>query len=228
LKLITSIFGSAIVRATPDEVIPEAGIVPQDVFKFIGDAYSFANRPALAPTTPLQINQIFTFQQGKLAVENSVYPIQQLSIFLNGDAVSAQNTDAADTVLTDFMRRLNEKFQYRYEPQSLRRSYVSGLVVQFDRGLEEYIAAFQKIGEILDREIPRPNFPFKPKILIFGNGDPSTVSAPNSLEDLAKLDFVLQRRLGEPYTENRYYSSAPLRTVDHLKMLQSIEEALRN
>jgi hypothetical protein len=36
-------------------------------------------------------------------------------------------------------------------------------------------------------------------------------------------EFVFERRAGEAYSSNVYFSSAPLQTKDHLKLLDSLE-----
>ncbi|OAF06677.1 hypothetical protein AYJ54_19335 [Bradyrhizobium centrolobii] len=37
-------------------------------------------------------------------------------------------------------------------------------------------------------------------------------------------EFVFERRAGEPYSTNQYFSSAPLRTADHMRVLNQLEK----
>jgi hypothetical protein len=72
--------------------------------------------------------------------------------------------------------------------------------------------------------MPNRREPFKIKRLAFGSGDPAP---PQSLDvDVAKTaDFVLERRSGEPYSLNRYFTSAPMTTSAHIRLLEAIETA---
>ena len=48
-----------------------------------------------------------------------------------------------------------------------------------------------------------------------------------SLENIDELDFTIERRSGRSFEDNRYFSSAPLRTSDHLVCLEQIEKLLQ-
>jgi hypothetical protein len=41
------------------------------------------------------------------------------------------------------------------------------------------------------------------------------------------LDFRVERRVGAPYDQNVYYSGAPLRTADHVAVLEEFERAMQ-
>jgi hypothetical protein len=64
----------------------------------------------------------------------------------------------------------------------------------------------------------RPSLPFKIKRLAFGHGDIAvTTAVPFTLDLLEASDFVIERRAAEPYSENRYFCSAPMRTQTILR-----------
>lgn len=224
LKLVSSALGTVALYGPGDEVLPEGGLLQRDLVKFVGDAYQFSIRPEIPPGVPPQLFPTLSFQQGKLEGKE-IYPIHQMLLMQNGDAVSAQTTDAADFILSDLIKQLEHGLHYRYGDISGRRkTYFSAIIVQFDAALEDRISAFGRIEKILNRVIPRENMPFKPKILSFGHGDPAIQGIAN-VDDLLKADFSLQRRVGAPYSENRYFSSAPLSTTEHAELLQEIETA---
>ena len=47
-----------------------------------------------------------------------------------------------------------------------------------------------------------------------------------STTKLAPVFFTLERRAEVPFTDNKYFSSAPLSTQDHIGILQEVEKAL--
>ena len=54
------------------------------------------------------------------------------------------------------------------------------------------------------------------------NADPITVP------QFRNTTFFIERRIQRPYSENRYQSGAPLRTEDHIALLEAIERLLLN
>ena len=89
MKLIAPVQGTAAIRVSNDEVIPERSILQRDLVKFVGDCYNFSVRPNIAPGMPLQPRLVF--QQGKLIKdEGDEYPINQLTVFGDGDAIPAR------------------------------------------------------------------------------------------------------------------------------------------
>jgi hypothetical protein len=224
VKLISSAYGIVILHASADDTCPARGILQRDLVQYVGDAYQFSVRPP--PTLP---PQPITFQSGKLVTASSEYPVHQLSIFTKADAVTSISTDDAEIVLEDYMARLDRDLGYRFKSNTAspqRRTYHSGIVVHFEKGIEERIAIFQKMEEILNREIPRERAPLKPKTISFGYGDPSNPSIADLVESMDKADFILQRRANEPYSANRYFCSAPLKTSDLVRVMKTIDAAI--
>jgi hypothetical protein len=227
MKLTLSLQGMAAVRVSADDVVPERGLLQRDLVQFIGNMYNFAVIPNIPPNISPQAFPILGFQQGRFVNEDGVFPIQQLVIFQNGDAVTAANTDIAEIILNDYINRLDEEFGYRYRDKYQKRYYVSNIIVELEHGIGEQIPVLCRIGELLTKEIPRENMPFDTKGLVFGYGDPIAAANLSSMELFEKADFTIERRAGEPYERNRYFSSAPVRTSDHVRILELIEEVIR-
>jgi hypothetical protein len=64
--------------------------------------------------------------------------------------------------------------------------------------------------------------------LAFGSGDvinPQMQLQPN-IDQIERSDFLLERRAGASYQQNRYYSGAPMKTADHIRLLEIIEREL--
>ena len=192
-----------------------------------GDMYGFANRPNIPPNAPPQAFPILTFQQGRFINNEGTFPIHQLVIYQNGDLVSAANTEVAEVILDDYIVNLNTNYGYRYEGKPQKRYYLSTVVVEFEADIVEQVKVLRKIREILTHEIRRDEASFNIKNLVFGTGDP-VVGVISSPEIIERSDFTIERRGGEPYERNRFFSSAPVRTPDHVRILELIETSIRS
>lgn len=225
MKLVVSSQGIVAAGISADDVSPERGLLYQDLIQYVGDMYNFAVRPDIPPNIPIQAPPFFLFQQGRFVNNDSAFPVHQLAIFQNGDSVSAMDTDVAEMILDDYTAKLDANFGFRFANKPQKRYYLSSIVVELAHGIGKQIAGLRKIGEILTREIPREGMPFDTKALAFGWGDPAalTLSSPALLE---RADFTIERRAGEPYERNRYFSSAPVRTSEHVRILELIEAAI--
>jgi len=227
MKLIISAWGAVFIHASADDVIPKDGVNQQDLIQYLTRTYKFASRPITA-ALPVQAtqNQNLVFRSGKLTKGDQGYVIHNLVAFPNGDGVVGFTTESAEIVMNDYLDRLDADLKYRYKDGIWKRTYASGVVIEFEFSLEERIPTFKAISAILDRTISREGRPFKPKSISFGDGDPLAVDLQNDIDAASKTDFTLQRRAGEPYSANRYYSVAPIKTQDHVKMLEEIEAVL--
>jgi len=224
MKFIGPVNGTVALHVLGDDVTPPRGIVTRDLINFITTNYQFTVFPQIPQGIPPALIPSFNFQSGFMTVGTEKIPIVQLSVVKNGDLVTAVTTETADIVLNDLMARLNEQFGYRFRTAEMHRTYLSNFIVQFDGGLEKIIDALGRIETILSEHIPRQSMPFKIKRLAFGYGDPVPLSSPMSLDAVDNADFTIERRNGSPYSENRFFCSAPVRTAEHLALLERIEK----
>lgn len=226
MKVISSHSGTVALAVSADDVTPHAGVMSRDLISFISSTYNFAVTPMIPEGVPPFAIQTFTFQSGALSDGNNQIPIFQLNIVPNGDIIFARDTDAADKVMNDFTARLVSTFGYRFEGAQARRIYQSALVVEFEDGIESFIEALAKIEGILNSKMSRADAPFKIKKLGFGYGDPTATIVP-TVEGIENSDFLLERRANEPYSKNRYFCTAPTRTEEFIKILETIEASFR-
>jgi hypothetical protein len=226
MKLINSTHGTAAVQVSADDVVPRSGVAIQQLVEFVAKTYQFSVKPNFPEGIPplLSVTNL-TFQSGTFTAGENRWPLFQLAIVANGDVMTASDTVIAERALNDFMSLLDAELGYSFASADKAFIFQSNLVVEFDRHLEEAIEAFSRIETILNGANLRPQ-PFKVKRLGFGIGDPVQLPVLNSVDDLLKSDFVIERRAGEAYEKNRYFSSAPCKTPDHIQILQDIERAI--
>jgi hypothetical protein len=231
MKFILSTAGSAAIKVFVDDVVPRGGVRTHDLIEFVKNEYQFAVSPTIPPgvapfLVTMHMHQSGVFVDTSTPIPTTI-PIIQLLVVPNGEIVTAGSTHAADSVLNNLTARLDEALGFRFSSTERRSMYYhSVVVVQFEPGISEKLEAFRRIENVLNLRIARPNAPFEIKRLAFGHGDPTPIFTPTSLEAIENADFTIERRIGEPYSENRYSSSAPVRTEEHIQILEEIERAL--
>ncbi len=142
----------------------------------------------------------------------------------DGDVVMTITTEQADLVLKDLIRLLDETLGYRLRSSKKTQDYVSNIVVEFDRGLEEYIEKLANMACAINEARPGMEA-FNIKRLTFGTEDSQ---ARDTLTAIQTTDFIIERRVGRPFEENRYFCSAPMTTRDHIRTLERIEAIARS
>jgi hypothetical protein len=228
MKLVSSLSGTLAIIVSPDEASPPIGVMANDLIDFVAKLYNFSVKPTIPDGVPPSSIPVRVFQSGFIFKDDIKMPIFQLGLFLNGYIVTAATTDVAEIILNDLLDKLDAELGFQNGRARKQMIYQSNLSIQFSYAFEALIEQLKIIEEILDKGIARPQMPFKIKRLAFGYGDPVDPNIPMTMETLRAGDFTIERRASEPYVENRYFCSAPMRTTDHAKILEAIEDRLRN
>jgi hypothetical protein len=218
----------AALQIANDDVAPERGVITKEMIEFIAERYQFLAKPVIPPNVPPSALQILPFQSGAFRIGDEKIVVVAIALIVNGDIVSAVTTESADMILDDLTENLERVFGFRYSTATQRRIYQSNITVQFEGPLEARFEGLSRIEAILNREIERPKLPFKIKRLAFGYGDVITTeqqSQPN-LDIIERTDFIIERRAGAAYELNRYFCTAPLKTTEHIRVLELLEREL--
>jgi hypothetical protein len=228
MKMIVAMQSIAAISVMSDAVMPENGLLQHDLINFVGGLYNFSVKPQIPPAMAGQVFPVLLFQAGKALIADSAYPINQIAVVQNGDIVTASSTEVADLILDDYVSKLDSGLGYKIAASKhSKKMYVSNMVVQFDRPIERPDSLISKIGNLLNQKIPRPDKPFNLKRLAFGAGDFMAMQLP-TIEAIENADFIIERRAAADYSENIYFSSAPVTTNEHLKILAQIEDEILN
>lgn len=177
--------------------------------------YNFAKYPAsFDELTAVPI----TFGHGLF--ENSA--IDEFSIFDDGFVVSAKSSTASlDDFAKDVVAWACEKFDLKsISTQRVDIMYESQLTVRANKDLLEPLERFTQISRDISRLIKKKTnqtAEFLPFGLIFG-------ADYTEMTGLKPVPFRLERKAGVPVESNLYFSSAPLTTQDHLKLLAVLDD----
>jgi hypothetical protein len=224
MKLIGSVQGIAAYRKPQEEYLPEAGIHPNHLWELIRTAYGFNTYPQWQPNTPPPTTT--EFQVGSFSANGHSFVINRLILTLDGDIAIATSTEQANLVLDDLMRLLDENLGFRLRMGKVTKNFVSNVVVEFDKGLEEYLEPISKVISVINGARLRKT-PFNIKRMVFGEMD-IFPPATDPLVIIERSDFVIERRVGHPFEENRYFCTAPMQTGDHIHVLEQIEAIARS
>jgi hypothetical protein len=223
MKLIGYLQGFTALRAKLEEYMPVRGLVHRDLAELVRTRYQFQVFPTLNPgiTPP----PVMLFSGGKFSRNSESFAIHQLAMKEDGDIVLATTTEQADQVVEDLVRLLDDNFGYRLSTADKKISHLNNMVVEFDKGIEEYINILAKLANAINESrIGKPSFNIKR--LTFGQGA-ILGEASDLLLLVETADFVIERRSGTGYEANRYFCSAPLPTAEHLRLLERIEAIAR-
>lgn len=148
--------------------------------------------------------------------------IQKLTLWTNIIVVETRSsTDDSKTILEGVLLWAKEKFGINYVPGKTIKhfAYVSDLTFHSDAPILTSNPAIQTIAaksSELVSEIWQESVKYEPLMLSIGH-DPAT-------RQFSIAPFTIQRRVGSRFSENKYFSEAPLPTNEHIRLLEEYEK----
>lgn len=217
MKIISAEHGQILHRFIAEEVRPPSGLYIPDLIRVVAERYGFISLPRLEDA----IKEGAKFSTGRHLHGGRLIEIKTLGIFSDGILVVTLNTDDASIILDELLQWI-DSIGFRRPTTIFPRQFVSSVIVDFDRSIDrsfDMLKAFNRsfsealyaaYGYSLDPSIRRIAF----------------ACDPLNLPPQAVAEFTLERRAGVPFSQNRYFSAAPLPTKVHLDLLQSFEKLL--
>ncbi len=208
---------------------PIGGAYLPDVVAKFKERYGFLDGPTT--TEEFDISKGIGFGHGKFQVNPRVLPgglgyseiiIDSLKIFNDGFVVATEGfVEDADTFLDDVMDWAPKEFRSRIlKDPPMRYSYGSHVEVEFFGSLDLMFPLVNSLNKQMVDNLRR-----------YGSLPPEYEFSGFSLQcDTVKAGsptpgaFIFERRAQHPFSSNVYFSSAPLKTEDHLKLLEELEK----
>jgi len=215
-----------VVRLFPvEEIRPPEGLHPPTAIRMLGEHYSFGYTPDLRRTWEEAQKDGLKFQLGKLVHGNRTINVNDFTLYNDGIVATAASTDDAELFLDDLLAWGKEVFGYRDINRATARTlYFSNVIVELESSPDSLLKNFTILSESLVKLL-RTTYGLDIPIQLSGVGlhfdRTLTVPAWQTL-----TQFTLERRISQPYSKNRFYSDAPLKTKDHLAFLEIIESTL--
>jgi hypothetical protein len=179
------------------------------------ERYSFVK----APDPDQYINQPlpYVFSIGKFRDAQ----ITDLQFFSDGLIVSsASDTDLLDGFIEDLMSWATKEFQLvQMTTAKPEKFYESSIVVKSVSNLPMALDPQNNVADTLKMAMESANI--KSAFALSGfmlDLDPGEFPGKRK-----PFRFVVDRKVGVPFSENIFYSQAPFRTQDHLAVLRSLE-----
>lgn len=193
-----------------------------------GVAWFSVINPWLAEIYKLKFNpdnnkkeQGIKFQDGEFIFKEGELPISiTLSIFSGALIVDTRHsTEVADAFLIDLLTKLSNDFGIKSYSEIIReKKYYSQLWVSTDKSLNILNPKLEEINAYLSKHVEHED------PLSFEVGGLSCW--PDQKSKFSPPAFLLERAAGIPFSDNRYLSRAPLKTDQHLELLNMLEDIL--
>jgi hypothetical protein len=219
MKLITTETGRILQLIVMEEIRPASGLYMPDLFQRISERYGFVVAPSNIPEA---IVKGAKFNHGRLITPNRTIVISELGVYNDGVIVDTSNTDDAEHVCRDLITWANSTFRLRERQTIIPPRFSSVITVEFEREIEKIIKGINIfVARASAAFLHAYDMEIDAKLLRLSvNADPLTVIP------MLNTQFYIERRIQRPYSENRYQAAAPLRTEEHVAMLETIEKAL--
>lgn len=160
-----------------------------------------------------------TFEQGRA----SDVTIDKLIIFQNGLQLDTnRDTEHSEAILTSALIWATESLKLVYKPEMVKRkAYVSQFSFYSEAPMLRINPTLNDIAAKMSKNVSdslRGNYEFQPTAILIGQ-DPASRGFPVSA-------FSIERRAQIPFSDNKYFSAAPLPTELHLALVKEYEASV--
>ncbi|MGC1416473.1 MAG: hypothetical protein WA817_14400 [Candidatus Acidiferrum sp.] len=201
-----------------NDLNPRGKAVFPELIEWLKDNYSFSKVPA----SPADYDETkaLAFLDGHFQVKEEIFISVDLRIYSDGLIADCRSSTAdSDEFLMDVMDSAKQEFTLAYGSDIRRRTvYGSELTVRSERNLNALNA---HLTEFCARLSALTNTQSRAPFETFGISFALDPSTPTGL-----LQFKIERKINTPLSEGRYYSIAPLKTEEHLALLDEFEGLL--
>jgi hypothetical protein len=202
--------------AIADEIRAREGLSWRVWFDAIQKVFQFAQVPTSLP----QAGSGFEFKEGSLKTDSGALVVTAFQVYQDGLSVVVPSTTRnADTALQAALE-VFLSIGVREPVTPSLHYYVSSIVADFDKSLDNLIP--QWLLKSLSNAMPIEGVAHF--LALHSNFDASKIRG--RLGPINPTNFRLERRIGIPYDQNRYFSLANTTTEKHLDLLEEIERSI--
>lgn len=189
-----------------------------DVIKPLVDQYKFVKVPQTLEE--FDDTKGITFRHGKFSSRGREIVIDSFQVYNNGLVVDTrEDTENADRFIDDVIEWGMKTFGLVVPEQLIEKAYLSNLEISLDTPLATYIPIAQQLTGEISRYLTEYGLKHEPFETVSFALNFDRISIPNSI----LTNFTIQRREGIPFNSGLYFSTAPLKTKDHIALLQKME-----
>jgi hypothetical protein len=190
---------------------------PVPLIKGLQESYGFVQVPLTLAELDFKAGVTFLrgYFRGKI--------IEKLQVYENGLLCEAnEDTNLADEFLSEVLTWAAQKHNLPVRESGVK-AYISQLEVISSIDMESKLSHLSAVGKLLAECLKQYGQPVADYgvIGLRMHYDSMAVPIPRPPQ------FVFERRLGQQYSTNEFFTSAPVRTEDHLKILSALEKAFK-
>lgn len=217
MKLLSVNLARSIWLGPISDFNPRGASLDGILFPFLVNTYKFRKFPPLTEISDLSKGA--KFENGEFNIGGDCPIIVNLTFYNDGViADTGSSTIHSDAFLEDMYNRFSELFKIPPYQSIIRKVvYVSQLFVSTDKSLEVINPKLKLISEYLSDTVEQGGRVFQLGGISFW---------PDQVDKVNPVSFSFERTLNVPFSENRYYSTAPLPTDKHLELLDKLESIL--
>ena len=189
------------------------------MFRWMGEKYSFQTFPK-SNTDIDQETKGFVFKFGIFQSDDG--PINVNFSFFN-DGINAESwasTEKTDAFVEDVLTSAALKYGLVYGPDTVRTKwYVSEVTVRLDHPLKSAAPRMTGLCDTMTEIFQKHGLPAFELTGIICAPDPTGKAyKPPS--------FYIEKKIGVPFSENKYWTKSPFSTSEHLRVLRDFEQML--
>lgn len=189
-----------------------------DFSRRLAEFYRFVEFPKNRDDFKLENSIEFAmgFSKARLISRVQIY---ETGVVIEGPEYTEALEEIADEILSIIANEFGVALQ---ELGSARGAYTSRIEIKSEKKLNIQSPLLNNIGNFLSKAIDGYGTKTKPyEIYGIEMHSEARYSSP-----IHPTRFTLERRAGTDYSDDIFYSEAPLKTKDHLQLLQNIESAI--
>ncbi len=217
MKLAAILLARVAAWVEVEELTPQNQVGRVRLSEGLRERYSFLKAPQTLEEFDVQKDGI-QFQSGR----HHDIVIERLVFYMKGIVVETRSsTTDCEKVLADLVAWIQEQAGVSEAVRIIRTIYLSQLTFYSDRSLELVNSRLGHLANWLSDRITegmRTRLEYGVIGIHFGFDELTYQLSPGRL--------VIERRADAPFSENKYFSAAPLRTEDHLEFLRRFEAVL--
>ena len=198
-----------------DDLNPRGKDIGANLINWLRDTYQFTKVPTNVNDLDETKALYYAGGQFKIGRETISVELRIYSDGIVGDTRSS--TEDTDAFLSDVLISAAREFGLPYKPEIVRRKlYVSEMTVSSAQGLT---TANPKLAAFARKLALATGAKSSIELAIIGFWE-------DGLPNPSASVFRFERKWGAEFSDNRYYTRAPLQTVKHLEILKELEDAL--
>jgi len=202
-----------------NDLNPQGKSFIPDLFAWLTERYQFRT----FPKSPSDLDETkgLAFKEGTGRTDEGDPINFELTIYNDGVIANTwSSTRYTDAFIEQVLSGASKQFGLAYTPTMFRsKTHISELVFRMDRSLTDLDRRLNDFARELTKAFAtESNLKFGP--FIFSG---LSFAIDSSSTSLKPASFAIERRIGAPFSENRFYSKSPLHTDNHLAALNAFE-----